>query len=186
MNRRVFSVGVLVALCLLSMLLASCAVELVDDSAMPTASGTVPVAPRDTPTHPPTVTSPPELTATPTEPPPDESEHVAHVVQQGDTLLGLARQYGVPMAAIQLENGMGGSTVVQVGQKLSIPPRVGWEGASAFWIIHVVKAGDTLIGIARAYDVEPEAIQSVNGLTDADQIRMGQELVMPLNSWYEP
>jgi hypothetical protein len=59
-------------------------------------------------------------------------------------LLDMAMEYDVPMAAIQLDNEMGDSTIVQVGQVLSIPPRAGWESASRFWVVHVVEAGETL------------------------------------------
>ena len=91
-------------------------------------------------------------------------------------------QYGVPMAAIQLHNGMGDSTVVHVGQVLSIPPQAGWEGASPFWVVHVVVAGETLSGIAQTYSLDTGRLQAINGLTDADQIRAGQELVLPLDA----
>jgi uncharacterized protein YkwD len=91
-------------------------------------------------------------------------------------------QYGVPMAAIQLRNGMGDSTVVHVGQMLSIPTQSGWEGASPFWVVHVVVAGETLTGIARAYGLQAGRLQAVNGLADANQIRMGQALVLPLDA----
>jgi uncharacterized protein YkwD len=86
------------------------------------------------------------------------------------------------MAAIQLQNGMGDSTVVQVGLVLAIPPRTGWEGASRFWVIHVVQAGETLVGIARAYGLKAATLKAVNGLADADLIVVGQELVLPLDA----
>jgi uncharacterized protein YkwD len=107
-------------------------------------------------------------------------EPTSHTVQAGDTLLGMAKQYGVPMAAIQLQNEMGDSTIVQIGQTISIPPAAEWEGSSAFWMLHEVSPGETLIAIARAYDVEPDALQAVNGLDDADRIAVGQNLVLPL------
>jgi uncharacterized protein YkwD len=100
----------------------------------------------------------------------------------GDTLLDLAMTYDVPMAAIQLQNEMGDSTVVQVGQVLSIPPRAGWEGASRFWIVHVVKAGETLVGIARTYGLKAADLKAVNGLSDADLIVVGQDLILPLGA----
>jgi uncharacterized protein YkwD len=84
------------------------------------------------------------------------------------------------MAAIQLQNEMGESTIVQAGQTISIPPAEQWEGGSPFWMLHQVSPGETLIAIARAYDVEPDALQSVNGLDDADRIAVGQNLVLPL------
>jgi len=105
---------------------------------------------------------------------------VEHTVQAGDTLLGLATQYDVPMAAIQLQNDMGDSLVVQVGQTLSIPPRNGWGDAPRFWVVHVVQAGETLVGIAQAYGLQAADIEAVNGVADADLIVVGQELVLPL------
>ena len=151
---------------------------------MPTASPTPTAAP--THTHTPTLTSPPPPplppTPTPTDPPPAEPAPITHTVQRGDTLLGLAMQYDLPMAAIQLHNGMGDSTIVQVGQVLSIPPQTGWEGASRYWVVHVVKAGETLAGIARTYGLDVETLQAVNGLADAGRIQVGQELVLPLDA----
>ncbi len=105
---------------------------------------------------------------------------VVYVVQAGDTLLGVALDQGVPMAAIQLANEMGSSTVVQVGQELVIPPTTGWEGATAFWALHRVEAGETLYGIAEAYGIDPARLQSVNGLGDADLVTVGQDLILPM------
>ena len=61
-----------------------------------------------------------------------------HTVSPGDTLLGLALKYGLPMAAIQLQNDLGTSLMLQAGQVLEIPPVVGWEGASPFWVVYEV------------------------------------------------
>jgi LysM repeat protein len=44
---------------------------------------------------------------------------------------------------------------------------------------HLVRPGDTLIGIARAYDTSVEELQEANGLGDSTVIRIGQELVLP-------
>jgi uncharacterized protein YkwD len=123
------------------------------------------------------------LGPSPTElPPTEQASFATHTVQPGDTLLEIARQYGVPMAAIQLQNEMGSSLDVFAGESLAIPPAVGWEGASPFWTVHVVEEGETLIEIARAYDLDPATLQSVNGLVDADVIGVGQELVLPLDT----
>ncbi len=182
MSRRVVSVVSLVVICLLLALLASCAAEPASTLVTPTASAAPSAAPTRPPTLSPISTSPPEAAAPPTKPPPAEPIFIERTVQAGDTLLGLATEYDVPMAAIQLHNRMGDSTVVQMGQVLSIPPRAGWEGASRFWVVHVVKAGETLIGIARTYGLKAEILKSVNGLTDADLIGIGQELVLPLDA----
>lgn len=108
---------------------------------------------------------------------------VTHTVQSGDTLLGLALQYGVPMAAIQLSNGLGETTVLRAGQVLVIPLAEEWAGASPFWMVHVVQPGETLGGIARAYDLDVAALQAANRLEEADMLRVGQELVLPLEAF---
>jgi len=44
---------------------------------------------------------------------------------------------------------------------------------------HLVKSGETLSEIARAYGVKIEAILKANGLRDANTIRVGQKLFIP-------
>ncbi len=90
--------------------------------------------------------------------------------------------YDLPMAAIQIQNNLGNSTVVQVGQTLSIPPRAAWEGASPYWIVHVVDEGETLVDIAAHYGLQVGAVEAANGLPDANMIVVGQELVLPLQT----
>lgn len=180
MSKHTVSLVILIVLSLPLLLLASCGAEVVEGPVTPAASATPSVAPTHAPTLPHTPASSTE--PTPTEPLAAGAAPVTHTVQPGDTLLGLATEYGVPMAALQLHNGMGDSTVVQVGQVLSIPPQAGWEGASRFWVVHVVKAGETLVGIARTYGLRAAELKAVNGLTDADLIVIGQELVLPLDA----
>jgi uncharacterized protein YkwD len=113
---------------------------------------------------------------------PATSTPIAHIVQPGDTLLGLAMQYGVPMAAIQLENGMGESTVLYVGDVLIIPPASIWEGVSPFWVVYVVKEGETLAGIAQTCGLEVEVLLEVNGLAGPGELQPGDQLVLPLDA----
>ena len=120
--------------------------------------------------------SPPAETSSPGTPTP-----VIHAVQPGDTLLGLATHYGVPIAAIQLENGLGESTVIYAGWTLVIPAASDWEGASPFWVVYEVKEGETLAQIAQTYDLEPALLMQVNDLTDSE-VRPGDLLVLPLDS----
>jgi len=108
------------------------------------------------------------------------AQFVTVTVQSGDTLLGLALAHGVPMAAIQLQNDLGNSTIVQLGQSLVIPPPSAWEGASPYWIVHAVSAGETLSEIAQGYGLGLDVIQGANGLADVDLLSVGQALVLPL------
>ncbi|MBN1248497.1 MAG: LysM peptidoglycan-binding domain-containing protein, partial [Anaerolineae bacterium] len=107
-------------------------------------------------------------------------------IAAGDTLLGLALDHGVPMAAIQLQNDLGNALTIRLGQQLTIPPAGAWEGASPFWIVHVVSEGETLSEIAAVYGLPLLALQGANGLADADLLSIGQTLVLPLTTFTEP
>jgi murein DD-endopeptidase MepM/ murein hydrolase activator NlpD len=57
---------------------------------------------------------------------------------------------------------------------LSSAPRVGGKG-----IYHVVRAGENLYRIGKAYDISYEELARVNRLRHADQIRVGQKIFVP-------
>jgi uncharacterized protein YkwD len=103
-------------------------------------------------------------------------------VQPGDTLLGIAMQYQVPMAAIQLQNHKGDSITVRTGEQLQIPAPAAWVGSTPYWIIYQVNAGDTLSEIAKACDLSMAEIEAANGFSASDPIYAGQLLVLPLSN----
>lgn len=105
---------------------------------------------------------------------------VLYTVTAGDTLLSIALRFGVPMAAIQLENNMGATTVVRQGDQLRIPATMDWEGVSPYWILYEVGSGETLSTIADRYALTVDALLAVNHLTDPDLLQPGQLLILPL------
>jgi uncharacterized protein YkwD len=148
----------------------------------PTLGAASPLAAAEEPTPTPEAVPTAEAAATlvPTPAPePDPPGPVEHKVQAGEALLGLALDYGVPMAAIQLANEMGDGISLWAGQVLIIPPAAEWEGASPYWLVHQVKAGETLGGIAATYEVALDRMWSVNGL-ESDLLAIDQLLIVPL------
>ena len=130
----------------------------------------------------PTVTPVSAATAAVIEPMSAAPQVVQHTVQPGETLLGLALQYGVPMAAIQLQNQLGSETALQAGQVLDIPPGAGWEQASPFWVVYTVQEGATLSGIAALYALDLSTLRAVNDMAADDLLRVGQSLILPLEA----
>jgi uncharacterized protein YkwD len=126
----------------------------------------------------PTITPSPEQAKPPT---PNTAPN-EYTVQAGDTMLALATDWGVSLAAIQLENGLGASTSLQVGQVLAVPASDQWVGTSTYWVVYVVSVGDTLGEIAKRYGLDANQLLTVNDLADADLIQLGQELILPLNT----
>jgi uncharacterized protein YkwD len=88
------------------------------------------------------------------------------------------------MAAIQLANGMGESQVVRLGDTLTIPIEKIDPDENAFWIVHIVQAGQTLSGIGQLYGVSAGVMARINQIADMDAIHIGQKLVVPLTSLF--
>ncbi len=94
-----------------------------------------------------------------------------YVVQDGDTIGSIARQFGISSSTVLSANGLTARSVIRPGQKLRILPLDG--------IAYVVKRGDTLAKIAKTYDSDPQKILEANGLSDGSQLSVGSELILP-------
>ena len=86
-----------------------------------------------------------------------------YVVAEGDTLGGLAIQYGLSLDSIVSFNGIRDARALPVGSTLLLPPVSG--------IRYEVRRGDTLSGIASRYGV------NLNGLLDANEL--GTQTIVP-------
>lgn len=89
----------------------------------------------------------------------------SYLVQPGDTLNSIARQYNIDVPRLQLMNGLENLTV-QVGQELSVPSPS-----------HTVKAGETLQSIARLTGLLPETLIELNALSN-EALQVGQVLLL--------
>lgn len=99
-----------------------------------------------------------------------------HVVQRGETLFGIAMQYGTTVEAIAAANGISDPRYISVGQRLLIPnARLGVPGAP---ITHSVVPGDTLRTLAATYQTTAERIAAANRITNPARLFIGQELTI--------
>ena len=104
-----------------------------------------------------------------------------HVVQKGETLYSIARQYAVQVAQIKAWNNLT-TNELEVGQELIIggdAPDVPTDFVRDGKKIHVVQAGEGLYGIARAYRITVEQLMQWNDLSGIS-LALGQELVVGL------
>lgn len=92
-----------------------------------------------------------------------------HVVQPGETLMGIANRAKVPRVLIAEANGLKPPYTVRAGQKLRIPRTRR----------HTVVRGDTGLSIALAYDVPWRTIAVANSIDPKAAIRPGQVLLIP-------
>ncbi|UZK66554.1 M23 family metallopeptidase [Sphingomonas sp. M1-B02] len=92
-----------------------------------------------------------------------------YVVEPGDSLRSISAKLGAGSEAIARANNIAAPFVIHPGQRLTIP------GGR----YHLVRAGETGIGIARAYAVDWSRIIAANALAEPYILRTNQRLLIP-------
>ncbi len=137
---------------------------------------------------PPTPTPTPTPLATPTLAPtftPTPEPYIAYTVAQGDSLWSIAVEFEVTVEELLEANDLSPDTILEIGQELSIPKKallkmaVSTPSPSAAGATYTVGPGDTLWDIALRFGVTVEALAQANGLSNLDQLEVGQELIIP-------
>ncbi|MEY3335376.1 MAG: hypothetical protein RL566_299 [Actinomycetota bacterium] len=153
-------------------------------------------SPTPTPTPKPTPTPTPTPTSTPTQSAPVTTSPVTEYrVRAGDTLISIAARFAVSVSRLQSLNGISNPNQLRVGQLLKIPttstsspatsspqptqPATQSPSVSPVVRTYQVQAGDTLWGIARKFGVSADALAKLNGITNANLIKVGQTLKIP-------
>ena len=107
------------------------------------------------------------------------------VVHQGDTLSEIALRHGVTVAQLMTLNALSNPDRIYPGQRLrlTVPPTPAPQASrptpAAAPIIHVVRFGEHLTGIAKRYGTTIAAIVTANGIKDPSYLRVGQRLTIP-------
>lgn len=157
----------------------------------------------DTPTITPTATATvtPTATATPTETPtptetltPTPSAPFTYEVQSGDTLFGLKERFGLGddfLCVIAILNPGIDINNIALGQKIILPnPDLRCPTATpidiktmrrGMEIEYTIQAGDTIAAIAARFNSTVEDILTLNKLTDANLIYVGQKIKVRVN-----
>jgi LysM repeat protein len=183
----IIAIGILTGAVILGMNLAEDDVLQELPTFTPTATETPTVTP--SPTLTPTPTDTPLPTATPTPIPPIE-----YVVQAGDTLLDIAIAYDLSIDEITTYNQLDSDIIVE-GQTLLIPPPTPTPGPTptsvpgqatetpAAFILHTVRAGETLSNIAEEYGITVSSLRAANDIPeDSESILPDQVLTIPRNT----
>ncbi|MGN0973694.1 MAG: LysM peptidoglycan-binding domain-containing protein [Bacilli bacterium] len=100
---------------------------------------------------------------------------MTYVVQNGDTLYGISKQFGVSVDDIKNANNLT-SNIISVGQTLKIPTTN---------TTYVVKKGDSLYSIAKNNNTTVADLKKLNNLT-SDLLSIGQVLILSTNNEFVP
>ncbi len=101
--------------------------------------------------------------------------HIQYTVQPGDTLLGIALGYGLTWQEVAAANGLTGSSLLQLGQQLTIPT-YGTAEAATVATTYVIQPGDTIISIAVNNSLDWQHLLEINGFTDSTLLSVGQTI----------
>ncbi len=103
-----------------------------------------------------------------------------HRVRRGETLSGIADEYGVSQRDLRRWNALGGDGHIQAGQRLRVaPPSRSGATAAAAARTHTVRRGETLTGLAKRYGVSVDALREANGMSPEETLRAGVALRIP-------
>lgn len=160
---------------------------------LPTPSATVTPTTTQAPLAELTATTTPTAAPTPTAQPARAA--VAYTVTRGDTLRGIAEQFGVSVDALLSYNDLtrAQGDNLQPDQKLRIPPPPSASSTSQRPEpaptkrpapkprAYIVEDGDTLRGIAGQFNISVAALLEYNGLSreEGDRLKPGQKLFIP-------
>ena len=98
-----------------------------------------------------------------------------HVVRWGESLSGIAADYGVTVAAMIQANGLRSADFIYVGQHLVIPGEARTT-PEELPDTYVVQPGDTLSGIASRFGLSTATLARLNGIVNPALIYVGQIL----------
>lgn len=103
-----------------------------------------------------------------------------YVVQFGDTLSQIAVRFSVSVSILMAANGIANPNFIFVGQVLRIPFGFQEEARERERArVYIVRAGDTLSGIAARSGATVGAIARLNGIVNPGRIFAGQRLAIP-------
>lgn len=112
-----------------------------------------------------------------------------YTVQRGDTLSVIARRYGITVNQLAQANNISNVNLIRVGQVLRIPGRTTPTPPPApvpSTTNYTVKRGDTLYSIATRYRTTVAQLVSLNNLSNASLIRVGQVIKVPRTTTTPP
>lgn len=121
---------------------------------------------------------------------------IVHVVQRGESLGAIARQYGTTVEQILQANTIANPNRIYPGQSLNIwvSPQVAQQVAPAPQqpvqppppsnISYTIQPGETLGMIAQRYGMSWTTLAQMNGIYDPNRILAGQTIVIPALNEY--
>ncbi len=98
-----------------------------------------------------------------------------YIVEEGDTLSGIARQFGVSLEALQAANPSLNPSVLRIGEALVIP---GIEGVSGTLRAYAVQPGETLDSLALRFNLKRDTLLRLNHIVNPERLYIGESFTL--------
>ena len=102
----------------------------------------------------------------------------AHTVRRGESLNSIANKYQVSLNRLKQLNQLS-SSLIHPGQILKLSAQKTRAASKGKFAFHTVRRGETLIGIAKEYNVPLPALMKKNGLSFQSILTVGKRLTIP-------
>ena len=102
----------------------------------------------------------------------------SHVVKTGESLNSISKKYKVKVGNLKKLNNLLSASVIHPGQVLKLVNTQNRKLASAP-IVHVVRSGETLIGIAKKYKISLPSLMKRNKLSFKSVLIAGRQIIIP-------
>ncbi len=103
-------------------------------------------------------------------------EPEVYVIQANDNLSSIASRFGISITTLLWENRLSATSVLRIGQKLTILPTSG--------VSYRTVKGDSLKKIASRYNISADKIKEFNNI--GDDLKVGQLIIIPGGRPYVP
>jgi len=99
-------------------------------------------------------------------------------MQEGESLNQVAKKFNTSLNYLQDINNIYFLDSVRAGMEIVVP-----KNTQAYFEFYTIEKGDTLYGIARRYNINPNLLASLNGLNLEDYIYPEQEILIPKSNY---
>src|SRR6056297_1687730 len=100
------------------------------------------------------------------------ADNTVVVVEKGDTLYSIGREYNVSVQALIQTNGIVNPRALKAGTRIKVPNT------------YIIEKGDTLYDIARRNDFSVDELISLNEIEKNQVIKVGQVIQLPTTDSY--
>lgn len=99
-------------------------------------------------------------------------------IKPGESLQSVAKKFDTNETTLKDLNNIYYSDSIRAGMDIIVP-----KNTNNYFSYYTIEAGDSLYGIARYYNINPELLASLNGLDMNDYIYPGQEILIPKSDY---